>query len=112
MRIDVGLKAAGDRRVSLVSFISVALGPISVPFPAPAGQTVQTQLETSAPQECPDCHSLAADLEAHKQYCAPLKHDMQNARIERRQHFSCFSCNSPYIEWLHNLGKHCGSVFR
>ena len=36
----------------------------------------QTQHETSAHQECPDCHALAADLEAHKQWHSRLVHDI------------------------------------
>ena len=36
----------------------------------------QTQHETSAHQECPDCHALTADLEAHKQWHSRLVHDI------------------------------------
>jgi hypothetical protein len=39
----------------------------------------QTQHETFAPQECPDCHALAADLEAHKQWHSRLVHDIATA---------------------------------
>jgi hypothetical protein len=39
----------------------------------------QSQHETSAPQECPDCHALAADLEAHKQWHSRLVHDIATA---------------------------------
>lgn len=30
----------------------------------------------SAVQECPDCHALAADLEAHKQWHSRVVHDL------------------------------------
>jgi hypothetical protein len=36
----------------------------------------QTQQETSAHQECPDCHALTADLEAHKHWHSRLVHDI------------------------------------
>ena len=36
----------------------------------------QTQQGTSAQQECPDCHALAADLEAHKRWHSRLVHDI------------------------------------
>jgi hypothetical protein len=36
----------------------------------------QTQHETSAHQECPDCHALTADLEAHKHWHSRLVHDI------------------------------------
>jgi len=36
----------------------------------------QTQHETSAHQECPDCHALTADLESHKQWHSRLVHDI------------------------------------
>jgi len=39
----------------------------------------QTQHGTSARQECPDCHALAADLEAHKQWHSRLVHDIATA---------------------------------
>jgi hypothetical protein len=39
----------------------------------------QTQHETFPPQECPDCHALAADLEAHKQWHSRLVHDIATA---------------------------------
>jgi hypothetical protein len=39
----------------------------------------QTQHETSSSQECPDCHALAADLEAHKQWHSRLVHDIATA---------------------------------
>ena len=39
----------------------------------------QTQHETSTHQECPDCHALAADLEAHKQWHSRLVHDIATA---------------------------------
>ena len=39
----------------------------------------QTQHETFAHQECPDCHALAADLEAHKQWHSRLVHDIATA---------------------------------
>lgn len=39
----------------------------------------QTQRESSAPQECPDCHALAADLEAHKRWHTRLVHDLATA---------------------------------
>ena len=39
----------------------------------------QTQHVTSTPQECPDCHALAADLEAHKQWHSRLVHDIATA---------------------------------
>jgi len=38
-----------------------------------------TQHVTSTPQECPDCHALAADLEAHKQWHSRLVHDIATA---------------------------------
>jgi hypothetical protein len=47
----------------------------------------QTQKEPLAGQECPDCHALAADLEAHKQWHARLVHDIAsavNTDIKRR----------------------------
>ena len=37
----------------------------------------QTQHETSAHQECPDCHALAADLEEHKQWHSRLVMTLQ-----------------------------------
>ncbi|MBB5164165.1 hypothetical protein HNP02_004134 [Mycobacterium sp. AZCC_0083] len=37
------------------------------------------QHETSAHQECPDCHALTADLEAHKQWHSRLVHDIATA---------------------------------
>jgi hypothetical protein len=39
----------------------------------------QTQQESSTRQECPDCHALAADLEAHKQWHSRLVHDIATA---------------------------------
>ena len=39
----------------------------------------QTQQKSSAPQECPDCHALAADLEAHKGWHSRLVHDIATA---------------------------------
>ena len=39
----------------------------------------QTQHEASIHQECPDCHALAADLEAHKQWHSRLVHDIATA---------------------------------
>ena len=36
----------------------------------------QTQHEISAPQECPDCHALTGDLEAHKHWHSRLVHDI------------------------------------
>jgi hypothetical protein len=39
----------------------------------------QTQHEKSAPRECPDCHALTADLEAHKQWHSRLVHDIATA---------------------------------
>ena len=39
----------------------------------------QAQHETSAHQECPDCHALAADLEAHKRWHERLVHDIATA---------------------------------
>ena len=39
----------------------------------------QTQHLTSAAQECPDCHALAADLEAHKRWHSRLVHDIATA---------------------------------
>ncbi len=36
----------------------------------------QTQQGRMAHQECPDCHALAADLEAHKQWHSRLVHDI------------------------------------
>ena len=39
----------------------------------------QTQHEISASQECPDCHALAVDLEAHKQWHSRLVHDIATA---------------------------------
>ena len=39
----------------------------------------QTQHVTSVPQECPDCHALAADLEAHKHWHSRLVHDITTA---------------------------------
>jgi hypothetical protein len=39
----------------------------------------QTQRENSTAQECPDCHALAADLRAHKQWHARLVHDIATA---------------------------------
>ncbi|HET7668145.1 MAG TPA: hypothetical protein VFK56_19190 [Mycobacterium sp.] len=39
----------------------------------------QTQHATSAAQECPDCHALAADLEAHKRWHSRLVHDIATA---------------------------------
>ena len=39
----------------------------------------QSQQQTSAPQECPDCHALAADLDAHKQWHSRLVHDIATA---------------------------------
>lgn len=39
----------------------------------------QTQHATSVPQECPDCHALAADLEAHKHWHSRLVHDIATA---------------------------------
>jgi hypothetical protein len=39
----------------------------------------QTQHETSTHQECPDCHALTGDLEAHKQWHSRLVHDIATA---------------------------------
>ena len=39
----------------------------------------QTQQENSDAQECPDCHALAADLEAHKHWHSRLVHDIADA---------------------------------
>jgi hypothetical protein len=39
----------------------------------------QTQHVTPGAQECPDCHALAADLEAHKQWHSRLVHDIATA---------------------------------
>lgn len=39
----------------------------------------QSQHETSTAQVCPDCHALAADLEAHKQWHSRLVRDIANA---------------------------------
>ena len=39
----------------------------------------QSQNTTSAAQACPDCHALAADLEAHKQWHSRLVHDIATA---------------------------------
>ena len=36
----------------------------------------QTQHASSVQQECPDCHALAADLEAHKRWHSRLVHDI------------------------------------
>jgi len=36
----------------------------------------QTQQGFPAAQECPDCHALAADLEAHKHWHSRLVHDI------------------------------------
>jgi hypothetical protein len=47
----------------------------------------QTQHETSADHECPDCHALAADLEAHKRWHSRLVHDIAtavDAEVRRR----------------------------
>ena len=47
----------------------------------------QSQHKTSAPQVCPDCHALAADLEAHKQWHSRLVHDIATAvdnEVKRR----------------------------
>ena len=47
----------------------------------------QTQHETSAHQACPDCHALAADLEAHKRWHSRLVHDIAtavDAEVRRR----------------------------
>lgn len=38
-----------------------------------------TQANTSAPTECPDCHALVADLEAHKRWHSRLVADLANA---------------------------------
>lgn len=39
----------------------------------------QTQREDSASQQCPDCHALTADLQAHKQWHGRLVHDIATA---------------------------------
>ncbi|MGV9747347.1 hypothetical protein ACWDTG_20895 [Rhodococcus zopfii] len=42
---------------------------------------------SSAAQECPDCHALAADLEAHKQWHSRVVHDLAVAvekEVDRR----------------------------
>ena len=39
----------------------------------------QTQQANAAAQECPDCHALAADLEAHKRWHTRLTHDIAAA---------------------------------
>lgn len=39
----------------------------------------QTQNMTSTHQECPDCHALAADLEAHKRWHSRVIHDIAAA---------------------------------
>jgi len=47
----------------------------------------QAQQETSANQECPDCHALTADLEAHKRWHSRLVHDIATAvdsEVKRR----------------------------
>jgi hypothetical protein len=47
----------------------------------------QAQQKTSANQECPDCHALAADLEAHKRWHSRLVHDIATAvdsEVKRR----------------------------
>jgi hypothetical protein len=50
------------------------------PFSSRRFSTVeQTQHETSAHQECPDCHALTADLEAHKRWHSRLVHDIATA---------------------------------
>ena len=47
----------------------------------------QTQHETSTGRECPDCHALTADLEAHKRWHSRLVHDIATAvdsEVKRR----------------------------
>jgi hypothetical protein len=39
----------------------------------------QTQQKNTDAQECPDCHALAADLEAHKRWHSRLVHDIAAA---------------------------------
>ncbi|BAH50922.1 hypothetical protein ROP_26750 [Rhodococcus opacus B4] len=46
---------------------------------------------TTSPLECPDCHALTADLEAHKHWHSRLVHDIATAvdkDISRRAHTS------------------------
>ena len=38
-----------------------------------------TQANTPVPSECPDCHALVADLEAHKRWHSRLVADLANA---------------------------------
>src|SRR4051812_22796968 len=54
--------------------------PHSFQFPSSRCSTVE-QTSTGPPptQECPDCHALAADLEAHKQWHSRLVHDIVTA---------------------------------
>ncbi|MEN0139030.1 MAG: hypothetical protein AAGC80_28020 [Rhodococcus sp. (in: high G+C Gram-positive bacteria)] len=45
----------------------------------------------TSPLECPDCHALTADLEAHKHWHSRLVHDIATAvdkDISRRAHTS------------------------
>ena len=43
----------------------------------------QTQQKDTDAQECPDCHALAADLEAHKRWHSRLVHDIAGRRRDR-----------------------------
>jgi hypothetical protein len=43
--------------------------------------------QTGTAQECPDCHALAADLEAHKKWHSRVVHDLAVAvekEVDRR----------------------------
>ena len=59
----------------------------------------QTQQGTSAQQECPDCHALAADLEAHKRWHSRLVHDIAIAGFIRGDHgYWAAQLLEPYVE--------------
>ncbi|AKE89384.1 hypothetical protein AAT18_09185 [Rhodococcus aetherivorans] len=49
--------------------------------------TMEHTQQNSAAQECPDCHALAADLAAHKQWHSRVVHDLAVAvekEVDRR----------------------------
>lgn len=56
---------------------------------SPRKRSIMESTSQPSPRECPDCHALTADLEAHKLWHSRLVHDIATAvdkDISRRAH--------------------------